>query len=159
MITAIDTNILLDILFRDEEFFQKSSQLLERQSALGALIISPLVYTELLSAFFRLSSKKPAEDLDAFLEGMGVQVSDLGKNDLVLSADRWSSFSTHRKMACPKCGAATLLKCGACGQEMHWRNHIITDFLIGAHAQNNANALITRDRGYYRRYFKIKIFS
>lgn len=40
------------------------------------------------------------------------------------------------------------------------RTRVLADFLNGAHAVTRSDQLLTRDRGYYREYFKkLKIFG
>jgi hypothetical protein len=51
MVSAIDTNILLDILIPNPKYLLKSKLLLENAVTKGALIICEIVYSELASQF------------------------------------------------------------------------------------------------------------
>jgi predicted nucleic acid-binding protein len=51
MITATDTNILLDILIPNERFYELSADVLERAANADSLMICDLVYTELCTHF------------------------------------------------------------------------------------------------------------
>ena len=158
MITAIDTNILIDILLKDAEFGEKSRELLENHSKLGSLIISQITYSEVMVLFLKKHEMRIAvSKLDEFLDDMNVQVSEFTKEDLIASSQAWQKFTDSKSVICPKCGSKNNFNCKKCKSQIFWRNHMITDFLIGAHAQNHADIFLTRDKGYYKKYFKIKI--
>ena len=158
MIAVIDTNILVDILLKDAEFGEKSKELLENQGRIGSLVISPIVYSEMIVFFLKRHETKIAvSKLDEFLDDMDVQVSELTKEDLISSSQAWKNFTDSKSVICPKCGATNNFNCKKCKSQIFWRNRIITDFLIGAHAQNHSDVFLTRDRGYFRKYFGISI--
>ncbi len=157
MITAIDTNILLDILLEDDSYLASSKRLLLECNELGGLIISPCVYTELYTCFSHgFGERKARGELDGFLRRTGIDLKPFTKRSLQIAGEAWTGYIKRKgkdKVTCPNCGERNLLKCKKCKNTIPWRNHIITDFLIGGHAQNIADRLLTRDRGYYIRYF------
>ena len=71
MITAIDTNILLDVLLPNEEFYESSARALQDAAAQGSLVICDIVYAELCIHF------DARRHCDGFLEDIGVLVHSL----------------------------------------------------------------------------------
>jgi predicted nucleic acid-binding protein len=125
MITAVDTNILLDILLPDESFYEASVQALEGAANSGSLVICDIVYAELCIHF------AAQRECDAFLQGGEIRVESLSREAGFLAG---RAFRKYRMQG---------------GQ----RTRILADFLIGAHAQAQATCLVSRDRGFYRKLF------
>jgi predicted nucleic acid-binding protein len=117
MITAIDTNILLDVPVPNEKFCEASVRALEDGATPGALVACDLVYAELCIHF---SSQR---ECDAFLERNEIRVESLSREVHFLPSRAWR---TYRKQG---------------GQ----RTRILADFPIGAHAQTHATRLLSGD--------------
>lgn len=150
MITAIDTNILLDILIPDEEHALSSKGLIDEYNEKGQLVICEMVFAELASQF--LSEK----ELKAFLSDTSIKLINSGEKALSLAGEKWREYTKNRsgKIQCPSCGHKAPVHCHKCNKALSFRQHIISDFIIGAHALVHADILVTRDRGFYRTYFK-----
>lgn len=125
MITALDTNVLLDIFLPDDTHVGTSSELLRRAYDEGALVICHPVYAELVPQFIE------RDTLDEALLQLNVEISALDDETAFLAGSKWREYRN------------------AGGS----RERIITDFLIGAHARLRADRFLTRDRGFYQTYF------
>ena len=149
MITAVDTNMLLDVLIPDAPHGDASERALAQAVRAGAVIVAEAVYAELAAHF------PQQEELDRFLADTGLRLEPSSPEALYRAGRAWSEYVSRRPapLACPQCGASQDLLCERCGSTIQPRRHVVADFMIGAHAIVHADRLLTRDRGYYATYF------
>jgi len=125
MITAVDTNVLLDLFGADPRYGPASREALRSCREQGGLIACDAVWAEVSAAFPTTTQACSA------MERLGVQFVPLDLAGAAGTGQAWRAYRSN--------GGT--------------RERIISDFLIGAHAASHADRLLTRDRGFYRRYF------
>jgi len=149
MITAIDTNILLDILIPDEKYAESSKSLLDSYIEKGRLIISEIVYAELASQF------ASSTEMNRFLSATGIRLLGSSEKALYMAGERWTRYARKkgREVHCPRCNKQIAIVCPYCSAAVNIRQKVLSDFIIGAHALVHADLLLSRDRGVYKTYF------
>ncbi len=150
MITAVDTNVILDVLIPGEPFSESSKAILDRHFSEGKLIFCEVVFAELAAQF---SSE---QELKMFLAETGMRLEYSNQKSLFVAGERWGKYAAKRKkdkVSCRHCGYGLAVTCPQCHKPLTRRLHVLADFLIGAHALINADCLLTRDLGIYKTYF------
>lgn len=123
--TLVDSNVLLDILTEDDEWFEWSADRLTDAASAGSIVINPIIYAEVSPRFERI------EDLDEALPTDYYRRVSLPWEAAFLAGQ---CFVTYRRR----------------GGE---RRSPMPDFYIGAHAAVSGLTLLTRDARRYRKYF------
>lgn len=150
MITAVDTNALLALLY-DDAHADDAEAALQRAYRDGKLVITPIVYAELAAdGHFETSG-----DLDGFLSDFSIQTVDASVEARFRAGEAFRAYTDRRPdgFQCPSCGADQSIMCESCGTDLTSRQHIAADFLIGGHATVDCDALLSFDTGFYKTYF------
>ena len=124
MITAVDTNVVVDVLVADARFGQTSLRLLQTAQLQGRLVACDVVWAE-LAAF----------------------VSDTARLR-VITATLQLQFEPSSAEAAEVAGSLHKRYRESGGK----RERLVADFLVAGHALTHADRLLTRDRGFYGKH-------
>lgn len=125
MITAIDTNVLIDVFTNDRVFGTSSANALRDCLQSGALVVCDIVLAETATAFADRSR------LDYAMQKLQIRFLPMTEESALYAADMWRAYRSSGGK----------------------RKRMIADFLIAAHATCQCDRLLSRDRGFYRSYF------
>jgi predicted nucleic acid-binding protein len=126
MITAVDTNILIDVFSNDGQYGSSSAKALRDCIHAGALVFCEIVLAETATVF------EEKEALDHALKILPISFSSMTEESSLYAAEIWRSYRN------------------AGGQ----KKRMVADFLIAAHATCQCDRLLSRDRGFYKVHFK-----
>jgi predicted nucleic acid-binding protein len=128
MRTAVDSSVLLDVVTGDPAHVDASERALRRAAEEGALVVCECVLAEIAPAFGAGST-----EMEEFLTDWELEFLPSTKRSALFAGEMFKAYLTRRRGPGPR--------------------RVVADFLIGAHALENADRLLARDRGYFRDYF------
>ena len=124
MITALDANVVIDLLAMGSRFSALSREALTRCSADGRVVLGETALVEIATGLPDLT------DAHRVLDTIGIEFLPSTEEAALVAATAW-------RRARSEVG----------------RERLVPDFLIGGHALSRADRLLTRDTAFYRRWF------
>lgn len=119
-VTAVDTNVFLDIWLDDPDFAEQSQNAIDACLTEGSLVVSPVVIAELVAHALG------EERVRSLMDALNVEVAPIVREEATAAGALWG----QRR-----------------GQP---RRRFLPDYLIAAGAARTADRLLTRDAGFTR---------
>lgn len=138
---AVDTSVLIDLLGDDARADAAEACM---RLALGS---GPVVLCDVVASEVTAGLGHGSQVMDV-LEEMGLEFSPIEQRAAVRAGEMQRKYKERLRAAATKGGG----QAGPSGGPISART--IPDFLVGAHALLQCTALITRDAGFFRDYFK-----
>lgn len=126
MTVLVDSDVLLDILTEDPEWFEHSSKALHQLATKSIVAINPVIYAEIALTFPKI------EELDEV-----IPASDFKRLDLPWGAAYMAGQAFLKYKEADISGKLPL-----------------PHFYIGAHAKEEKLTLLTRNEAFYKKYFR-----
>lgn len=136
MKVCVDTVILIDIL--KDEFRASQAEFYNALYSREKLIAPVVVFAELMPQF-----GGDTEQVSEFLAEHKISVASLDIEAVRLAGARWFRYLKQK----------TYANCPSCGHKLEREEHFLSDFYIGGFALAKCDAILTRDRGIYGKYF------
>lgn len=123
---AADSSVLVDLISGQEQAADATAEALRQALHVGPVVVCEVALAEVCS------SVKGGVQIMEVLEEVGIGYSAMEPKSALRAGEMQRRYR----------------------QRGGNRSRTVADFLIGAHAMMQCNALITRDAGFYRDYFK-----
>ena len=133
---CVDTVVLIDIV--KDEFRPFQEKLYTAIAAKETLAAPAVVFAELMPQF-----NGDTDSITSFLEDHKINIKVLDQNAVSIAGSRWIRYLKRKTKA----------KCPNCGHMLSKKEHFLSDFYIGGFALAKCDAILTRDRGIYKKYF------
>ncbi len=123
---AADSSVLIDVIAGSDDASAASAEAVRQALRVGPVVLSEVALAEICTAF------QGGSEVLRFLEELGIRFDAMEAKSALRAGEMQRRYR----------------------QRGGNRSRTVADFLIGAHAMMQCDALITRDAGFYRDYFK-----
>jgi predicted nucleic acid-binding protein len=129
---AIDSSVLIDLLGDDETMADSAESCVRDALAHGPVVLCDVVVSEITSGLGH------GADIMDVVEEMGMSYLPVERRSAIRAGEMQRRYKERRRAAGLEAPAL----------------RTVPDFIVGAHALLQCSALITRDAGFFRDYFK-----